>query len=200
MKRESIEGLITGQFAEATPEQIKAIVDAVMAANGRDINSAKAELEATTGELTALKAKADELEKFRLSTLSEEERRKEEAERTAKLASEYRVKLNRIEAEKAFVKAGFTEEDYGAVLDSIVTEDEAATKTSTDLIVGLLAKNKEQVTASVKSSLLDATPKPIGKGASERTFTKEQFDSMSYSQRVKLYNESPEQYAQLAKE
>jgi len=60
---------------------------------------------------------------------------------------------------------------------------------------------KSFITAHDKSLAADAlrnNPRP-GAGGSDPAVTKEQFDKMSYSQRVKLYDENPDLYQQLIK-
>ena len=60
---------------------------------------------------------------------------------------------------------------------------------------------KDFITAHDKAIQADAlrnAPRP-GAGAGEKTVTKEQFDKMGYSERVKLYEEQPELYKELTK-
>lgn len=50
---------------------------------------------------------------------------------------------------------------------------------------------------NLKAEILKTTPKPDGAGSGSETVTKEQFEAMSYAERLKLYNENNELYNEL---
>ena len=62
-------------------------------------------------------------------------------------------------------------------------------------VIDRLVANK---IAGEKSELLKTIPKPQG-GGSSSTITQEQFDNMSYTEKVELFNSDPETYDKLAK-
>lgn len=198
MKRDAIEGSIRKHAPEISDESLRSIIDEVMDANGKDINRLKADVEKATSELEALRSKAEEYEKYRQATMSDEEKRREAAEMTDKLNNELKSRLNRLSAEKMFVKAGFTEDDYNPVLDRIVVSDEKATEESAKTFIDLLEKTRKQTEDETKSKMVKSTPRPEnGASSKQQAVTREQLAAMSYSQRVQFKAENPELYEQL---
>ena len=132
---------------------------------------------------------ADWKKKYK-ETLSE----KEKAELEAKeLADAKDKELNELKAEKQRA-------EYKSELIANGYSDELATDTAQAMLDGDMAKVfanqkkfKETFEAELKKSLMEGTPEP-GKGKGSKGLTQEQFDAMSYTERVELFNSDRDTY------
>lgn len=166
-----------------------------------DIEALKAELERLKVENGKLKnaqsnasADASKYKKALQERMSEQERAETE---TKELIAQLRADNERMKREQeiavrtaAYVGVGFDEiiakkaaESYGSNHDDFMD----ALKTF------LTAHDK-----ALQADALRSTPRP-GVGAVEPTVTKEQFDKMSYRDRVKVFEEQPELYKEFTK-
>ena len=164
-----------------------------------DVNALKAEIERLTVENGKLKnaqsnasadaskfkkqlqermsaqEKAEAETKDLIETLrAENESMKKEREIAVSTAAFVGVGFNETLAKQAAEAFGGNREDFIVALKSFITEHDKA----------------------LNADALRATPRP-GAGAVEPAVTKEQFEKMTYSERVKLYEEQPELYQKL---
>lgn len=107
-----------------------------------------------------LKAKDEELEKIKLANMDQSQLLEHELNKAKALQSEFSVKTNRLEAEKLFVGAGLTSEQYSKLLDSSVSEDKEKTLSLVNGFIEILGKEKESVASKTKESLINQTKKP----------------------------------------
>ena len=107
-----------------------------------------------------LKAKDEELEKIKLASMDQSQLLEHELNKAKALQSEYGVKTNRLEAEKLFVGAGLTSEQYSKLLDTSVSEDREKTLSLVNGFIEILGKEKENVANKTKESLINQTKKP----------------------------------------
>lgn len=187
MKREDLAKL------GLTDEQI----DAVMAANGRDITAAKKAAEADAEKLRELEEKARLYDEAEEAKKTAEQKLEDALKKAEQLKAENQKILNRTKAAVVFAQAGISEAEYAPILDGIVTTDEQATLALVENMVTLIKAKTEATEKAVKEELLKSTPTPpTGGSGGDTTITKEQFDAMGYSERLKLFNEQPELYKQ----
>ena len=169
---------------------------------------------ALQAELETLKQKAQLAEKKRLEAekVIESEKRERKrleraqmsdaeqaAERDKELvekARQYDIKMNSVDAEKIFVGAGLGQKDYQELLESFVNEDAAKTTAVAQGIVNLLQAQTKAAAKAEREHVLNAQPAPPAGGGGSPEITKEQFDGMGYSERLKLHNEQPELFKQ----
>ena len=129
--------------------------------------------------------------------MSDEERAKAENEA---LLQQYKEKAESLQREKNIA-------DNKAKFISLGYDDTLATETAEALEKGDYAtvfKNQQTVIENVKKiakgEAMASTTPPAGKQTDgNKTVTKAQFDEMSYSERVKLYNDNPDLYNELSK-
>lgn len=185
MKREKLRELL----GEAATDEV---IDAIMAANGKDVNAANASAESMKAQLEAANAKVGELTEQANGKLSEEEKwqkalEKANAERDAAIRS-----LNEQSAIAVLAAAGLTEEDYKPFLGSIVTGDQATTtanaKSIADLVSAKVAAAREQ---AGKDDLAGMQPPAGGKPAGSVT-TKDEFLALPYEQQLSLKQSNPD--------
>lgn len=143
------------------------------------INKASAEASKYKKELREKQSEAERLEA---------ERKEAEAKKDAELEALRREKL--IAEHKAnFLKVGYTEKSAEESANAIADGDYA--KIFNNLSNFIAEKEK-----TIREDLLKSTPKPAG-GDSGQSVTKEQFDKMSYGEKVKLYETNKELYDSL---
>jgi len=187
MKREDLAKL------GLTDEQI----DAVMTANGKDITAAKKAAEADAEKLRELEEKARLYDEAEEAKKTAEQKLADALKKAEQLKAENQKILNRTKAAVVFAQAGISEAEYAPILDGIVTTDEQATLALVENMVTLIKAKTEATEKAVKEELLKSTPTPpAGGSGGDTTITKEQFDAMGYSERLKLFNEQPELYKQ----
>lgn len=129
--------------------------------------------------------------------MSDEEKAKAETEL---LLKQYKEQAETLQREKDI-------SENKAKLIGIGYDDTLATETATAMVNGDLAtvlKNQQTLIESVKKlakgEAMASTTPPAGKATDgTKTVTKAQFDEMSYSERVKLYNDNPDLYNELSK-
>lgn len=168
--------------------------------NTVDTATLQAELDRLRGENAKLKnaqsnasADASRYKKELQARMSEKEREDTQTKELIEQLKADNAALKRAQT-LAEQKAGY----IGLGLEAEIAE-KAATATYDGDFAGLTAALKDFITAHDKALLADAlrqTPRP-GAGGSEQPVTREQFDAMSYTERVKLYDEQPELYKTL---
>lgn len=164
----------------------------------------RAELERLKDENTKLKnaqsnasADASKYKKALQERMSEQER----------AATETKELIEQLKADNAALRRNQTFAEYtsgymGIGFDAVMAKKAAeATLNVGDDFSALTKTIQEFITAHDKAISADAlrnTPRP-GVGATAPAVTKEQFDKMNYSERLKVYNEQPELYKELIK-
>jgi hypothetical protein len=135
---------------------------------------------------------ADFKRQLREKLSADELKAKEDAEKQEKLQHDYDELLKKV-----------TVTENKAQLLAIGYDDALATETAEAMVNGDIAKvfvnQKKHIDAvekKVRSELTKGTPKPNG-GNSGVGITKEDFSKMTYSERVKVYEENPDAYNEL---
>lgn len=188
MKREDVLKL----FPEATEEQIKTLMDL----NGSDINSAKSKAVTDKMELDRLKAIETDYETLKGTTMTAEQKYQKALEDMTATAKKSTRELNKMKAENILVSAGLKADDYATLIDGLVKDTAEETVSFTTGFANLLKSQIEATEKKVKTDLLQGmgTP-PAGQGGT--TTTKEQFEKMDYTDRLKVYDTNKELYNQL---
>ena len=175
--------------------------------NAPDIGALQAELEtlkqkAQLAEKKRLEAEkvieSEKRERKRLerAQMSDAEQAAERDKELVEKARQYDIKMNSVDAEKIFVGAGLGQKDYQELLESFVNEDAAKTTAVAQGIVNLLQAQTKAAAKAEREHVLNAQPAPPSGGGGSPEITKEQFDAMGYSERLKLHNEQPELFKQ----
>lgn len=178
-------------YADMTPEQKVAALESYAIADPDYSGYVKKDVfDKTASELAQTK-------KDLKARMTEEEKQKAEAEAELK---RYKEQAETLQREKNIA-------DNKAKFISIGYDDALATETAEALEKGdyaTLFKNHQTVIENVKKiakgEAMASTTPPAGK-ANEggKTITKEQFDNMTYTERVKLFETDPDLYKELTK-
>jgi hypothetical protein len=115
------------------------------------------EVETITTEKNNL---STEFDKFKQEKMTEEEKKTEQARKEAEANEKMMLEFSRMKAENIFAKAGFKEEDYGSILDSIVGTDLEKTKTLAETFCNTLVKQKADIEKQVKDKIVQGTKNP----------------------------------------
>ena len=191
------------EVREKLPDITDEQLEWLMAANGSDVNGAKsglqARLDAAEAKARELEAVVEEAERAKEQNLTKEEQLERALEEMRSKQAETQKGYNRMSAAQVLGGLGLSEERLGDLLDMVVDDDADATSARAKALA-------DTISAAVRSAVKDAAkdaqakvPEPGG-SAGSNPVSKEQFDQMSYSERLALFNESPETYEQLAKE
>ena len=123
--------------------------------------------------------------------LSEEERKKNEAEE----------EMNKIREELEILRKEKLESDHRAKLIALGYDENLAAETAKALVNGeteklfvALKKHQESLEKQIRADVLKDTPKPKAGSGTKPEITKEQFDEMNYTERLKLFVDNPELY------
>lgn len=149
-----------------------------------------AEIERLKNALSKSNSEAADFKKQLREKMSADElKAKEDAEKQEKLQNDYDALVKKVTISENKVK-----------LLALGYEDKLATETAEAMANGELdkvfanqKKHLEAVEKKIRQDILKDTPKPDG-GNSGATITKEQFDAMGYTERLKVFNENPEIY------
>jgi len=167
-----------------------------------DTSALQAELERLKGENAKLKnaqsnasADASRYKKELQARMSEQERK---ATETNELIEQLKASNEALKRSQALAeqKAGFIGHGFDAE-----AADKAAAAFYDNDFEGFSGVLKSFLVAHDKALLADAvrqTPRP-GAGGTDKAVTREQFDKMGYSERMKLFNEQPELYKTLSR-
>ena len=196
------ETITTATTATSTTGTITGITGTVTGAP--TLADLQAELARLRGENEKLKnaqsnasADASKYKKALQERMSEQER----------AANETKELIEQLKAENAQMKRNQTLAEYtsgymGLGFDAVMAKKAAeATANVGDNFSALTSVLQEYLAAHDKALQADAlrnTPRP-GIGATAPGITKEQFDKMNYTERLKVFNEQPELYNELNK-
>lgn len=170
-------------------------IGAILKAHSQSVSQDKGSIDRMQQQLDAYAAKEAEWERQRQAGLSDQERLQEALDAAQRAQADYARKSARLDAEQAFVKAGMTADQYGPILDSIVSEDAKATVANAEAIVALVAARSKAAGEQAVADMLQRTPQPqAGADPDPKARTKAEFDAMTYSEQVAFKAENPDAF------
>ena len=174
------------------------IVNAVMQANGNDVNTAKSAKLASDAQLTEAQARITELEKAASEKLTDEEKWQQKLDAANQKAKQALHDLNEQTAATVFAAAGMTEDEYKPFIGSVIGGTREQTVTAAKAIADVVAsKAKAASDAAKKEALAGMTP-PAGGEDGNAITTKQQFRAMSDSDQIRWKSENPEAWRKLS--
>ena len=171
--------------------------------NGADLTALQAELAKMKSENEKLKAAqsnasadASKYKKELAARMTEQEKAAAETKEFIEQLKAENEALKRSQAlaehEAGFVGAGFDSDTAKKAAEAFFDKD----------FKGFMESLSEFITAhdkAINAESIRNTPRPGAGNVGSPTISKEQFDSMNYAERVKLFNEQPELYKTLNK-
>lgn len=100
------------------------------------------------------------LEQSKLATMNEQEKFQHETAKLQATQKELASKLNRVDAERVFIQAGLSAEDYGMLLEQTVSDDKDKTLALANGFVSVLTKQKDFVANKTKEDLMNKVVTP----------------------------------------
>ena len=174
-----------------TPEEI----DKALQGLREPLNPMQAyETDKLKAAVTKANAEAAKLKRELQARMSEEERR--EAERKAK---EDEVNEQLAELRRAKIVADTKAQFLALGYEPELADKAAVASADGDYGTLFLAQKQHQdaLVKKIRGDMLKATPKPSGGQTIPKNLTKEQFDGLSYRERLALFNENPDLYKEL---
>ena len=152
-----------------------------------------AEIERLKAALTKSNSENAEWKKKHREALSEEERKAQETADLIKQLQEENATLTR-ESNVSKHKAKF----LGMGYDEALASDAAVAMTDGDMekLFSYQQKHQEALEKKIRADALKSTPKPVP-DKKDGAITREQVAQMSVSERIKFYNEHPEEYKEI---
>jgi len=185
-------------FPNATEDDIDAILNKV----GSELNPLKrrlSEAESKLGEAEAslgdakssealLKAALEEANARIEEGMTEEERIAQREKAAEAREREFLLKSNGLDAREIFVSAGcFDAESIDELVKQVVCDDAEKTRAGANLLVSMVAKQREAVEKSTRDALLKDNPKLQGDdGADSVPKTVSDFLKLPYEQQIAL--------------
>ncbi len=174
------------------------VIDAIMAQNGSDINTAKLPSETLRTQLDELKARNAELEGAANANLTEQEKWTKQLDAANKAAADATKQLNEMCAIAEFSKAGLTEEDYAPFLASVVSDSRDATVAAASAIGSLISAKTAAAVADANKAAMANMQAPAGGNAADGTVsTKADFDKLTPEKKVEWVHANPGALSQL---
>lgn len=140
-----------------------------------------------------------EIENNKNSQLTDKERLDKAIEKHQNAEKDFAKKSNKLEAEKIFINAKLTNDDYKDFIDDIVTDNYDNTIRLANAFVKTISNKVEMANTSTKEDLLKQTPRPSTGTGDELKITKEDFNKMNVYEKTKLYSENKSLYQELSK-
>lgn len=175
-------------FADMSPEQKLAALEAYESEEPDLSGHVKKDVfDKTASELALVK------KQLREKMTADEQKEKDEAEKREKLETDYNALLKKVTVSDNKAKLlglGYDESLAGETAEAMANGE-------LDKVFANQKKHLDSLEKKIRADVLKDTPKP-GKdtvpGGGGEALTKEQFDAMGYSDRLKMFNEQPDLY------
>lgn len=181
-------GTIEGYESMTPEERLKAVLDMEVPDDmSTEYSKLKASFDKTSSEL------ADAKKKLRETQTAEELAKSEQEAAQNELRERYEALLKESTINKYTAKytaIGMDVKLAGDVANAMYNGD-------TDKVFSGLEKFKADLERNIRSDIAKNAPKPNTGGDADNKITKEQFNKMNYSERVKLFEENESLYKEL---
>lgn len=147
----------------ATAEDIQSSLGEFMIPKGEfnKVNEANKTLKSNVESLESNISELNgQLEEVKTANMDEQELLQHELEKAQGKITEHAIEKNRLTAENKFVSAGFGKDEYGELLDQIVSEDGEQTVKLVDSFLNLTNNKTKKAKEDTVNDLLDENLKP----------------------------------------
>lgn len=174
------------------------VVNAIMQANGNDVNAAKGKADQLKAQLEEANASIDALNKANESTKGEEAKWQQKIDAANKAAAKAMHALNEQSAVAVFAKAGISEEQYTPLLSTIVTDDQEKTVEAAQAIASMVSAKVDAAVADAKKQSLGGMKPPEGGSEPGSVTSKKAFREMSEAEQVAWKSQNPDAWKKLS--
>ena len=101
-----------------------------------------------------------EYDTYKQSKMTDDEKKAEKERVSQENLRNANLRISKMVAETAFAKAGIKEEDYSAILEGIIQEDENKTKILAESICTTLLKQRKEAENNIKDKIIKGTKTP----------------------------------------
>jgi len=145
-------------------------------------------------EVKNLKGKVQEKEtefnNFKQSKMTEDEKKAEQERIKEESYQKTNLLLSKMVAETTFAKAGFKEDEYSDLLDSVIQSDYEKTQEFATKICNTMLKQKEAMESKLKQDIINGTPKPPEGGDGENKTSNLDLYKKKFEEACKEHNVS----------
>ena len=174
------------------------LVDAIMAANGKDVNKANAGLADLRKQLDEANARAKQLEDDANKSLTAEEQWQKQLDEANAAAAAANKQLNEMSAVAVFAGAGIPEDEYRPFLGSITGGTRKDAETAANAIAAVVsAKVKAAEDSAAKKALGGMNPPAGGAEPNGTVASKKDFEALAPEAQMKWVHDNPGQLSQL---
>lgn len=111
--------------------------------------------------------------------------------------NEILVRANTLDAKDKLAEAGLSKDHYEKFIGMLVTDDVETTHENVDNFINTFNETKSDLESNIKKQYADVLPPKGNTGKGSKSITKEQFDSMSYLDKLELKNKDEDLYNKL---
>ncbi len=177
----------------------KEVIDAIMRANGEDVNAAKAPIESLKAQLEEANGKISSLEDEANKNLTADEQWQKQLDAANATAKQALRDLNEATAAAVFAGAGMSEDEYRPFIGSVIGGTRDETTAAAKAIADVVSAKAKAAADDAKKQALAGMPQPHGgdEGSGAIT-TKKQFRAMSDTEQIAWKQQNPDAWKNLS--
>ena len=182
----------------------KEVIDAIMRANGEDVNAGKAAIETLKAQLEEANGKISSLEDEANKNLTADEQWQKQLDAANATAKQALRDLNEATAAAVFAGAGMSEDEYKPFIGSVIGGHPPATTAPLEFaaakgIADVVAAKAKAAADDAKKQALAGMPQPQGGDEGNGAITtKKQFRAMSDTEQIAWKQQNPDAWKNLS--
>ena len=192
MNRDQIKSLL-GEGAS------KEVIDAIMRANGEDVNAGKAAIETLKAQLEEANGKISSLEDEANKNLTADEQWQKQLDAANATAKQALRDLNEATAAAVFAGAGMSEAESKPFIGSVIGGTRDETTAAAKAIADVVSAKAKAAADDAKKQALAGMPQPQGGDEGNGAITtKKQFRAMSDTEQIAWKQQNPDAWKNLS--
>lgn len=177
----------------------KEVIDAIMRANGEDVNAGKAAIETLKAQLEEANGKISSLEDEANKNLTADEQWQKQLDAANATAKQALRDLNEATAAAVFAGAGMSEDEYGPFIGSVIGGTRDETTAAAKAIADVVSAKAKAAADDAKKQALAGMPQPQGGDEGNGAITtKKQFRAMSDTEQIAWKQQNPDAWKNLS--
>ena len=177
----------------------KEVIDAIMRANGEDVNAGKAAIETLKAQLEEANGKISSLEDEANKNLTADEQWQKQLDAANATAKQALRDLNEATAAAVFAGAGMSEDEHKLFIGSVIGGTRDETTAAAKAIADVVAAKAKAAADDAKKQALAGMPQPQGGDEGNGAITtKKQFRAMSDTEQIAWKQQNPDAWKNLS--